>query len=70
MLIHIVTAGETLFSIAKEYDADPNVLSFDNDISDPTKLPIGMPIAIVRPITVHTVSSGETLYSVSGQSSC
>lgn len=64
MLIHTVSAGETLFSIAREYGADPNILAFDNDISDPTRLPVGMPIAIVRPITVHTVSSGETLYSI------
>ncbi|MBQ9847470.1 MAG: LysM peptidoglycan-binding domain-containing protein [Clostridia bacterium] len=64
MIIHTVSAGETLFSIAKEYGADPNVLAFNNDVSDPQRLPVGMPIAIVIPKTVHTVSMGETLYSI------
>ena len=64
MIIHTVSAGETLFSIAKEYGTDPNVLAFNNDVSDPQRLPVGMPIAIVIPKTVHTVSMGETLYSI------
>ena len=64
MIIHIVSSGETLFSIANRYGVDESVLAFDNDIANPLRLPIGQPVAIVNPTVVHVVSSGETLLSI------
>ena len=64
MIIHIVSSGETLFSIASRYGVDPSVLAFNNDVTDPLKLPIGQPIAIAQPIITHTVQSGETVASI------
>ncbi len=64
MQIHIVSSGETLYSIAAMYGVEPSVLAFNNDISDPLRLPVGQPVAVVIPTVVHTVGSGETLSSI------
>ena len=66
MQIHIVTSGETLYSIANRYGVDASVLAFNNDVADPLRLPVGQPIAIVKPIITHTVKEGETLFSIAG----
>ncbi len=65
MLIHIVQSGETLFAIASLYGVDESILAFNNDISDPLRLPVGQPIAVVEPTVVHIVKSGETILSIS-----
>ncbi len=67
MQIHIVTSGETLFSIAGRYGVDASVLAFNNDVADPLRLPVGQPIAIVEPIITHTVQGGETLFSIASR---
>ncbi len=64
MQIHIVSSGETLYSIAERYGVEPSVLAFNNDIADPLRLPVGQPVAIVVPTVTHTVQSGETLSSI------
>ncbi len=64
MLIHTVTSGETLYSIAARYGLDPSVLAFNNDIADPLRLPVGQPVALVFPTLEHTVSAGETVFSI------
>ncbi len=67
MQIHIAQSGETLYSIASRYGADPSVLAFDNDVANPYLLPVGQPIAIVTPTLTHTVQSGETLFSIASR---
>ena len=65
MLIHIVQSGETLFSIARRYGVESSILAFDNDVSNPLRLPVGQPIAVVEPLITHAVKAGETLFSIS-----
>ena len=67
MEIHTVLSGETLYSIARRYNVEPSVLAFNNDISDPYRLPIGQPIAIVYPKQTHAVALGETLFSIASR---
>lgn len=67
MLVHIVSRGETLFSIAERYGVDESILAFNNDISDPLRLPVGQPIAVAVPTVTHTVSLGETLSSIASR---
>ncbi len=64
MQIYTVQSGETLFSIAEAYGVEPSVLAFNNDVSDPLRLPVGQPLAIVLPTLTHQVQSGETLFSI------
>lgn len=67
MLIHTVTNGETVESIAELYGADPYILAFDNDVADLSGLPVGMALAVALPETIHTVGQGESLDSISRQ---
>ncbi len=67
MQIHIVTQGETVYSIANQYGVDESILAFNNDITDPLRLPVGMPVGIVIPEITHIVQEGETLFSIATQ---
>jgi membrane-bound lytic murein transglycosylase D len=80
-LIHTVTSGETLFSLAKKYNVSVNDLQNWNNLNDNAiqfgqKLIVGKGLnaepkssSIVEPNTAayrfHKVLSGETLYSIS-----
>lgn len=64
MLLHTVTAGETMFSIARIYGVPAKNLIADNGILNPERLPVGMVILVTEPISTHTVAGGETLYAI------
>lgn len=64
MTIHIVKSGETLFSIAREYVVNPDILAINNGITGTRRLAIGQSLIIVFPKTTHTVQQGETLFTI------
>jgi len=64
MLIHIVSQGETIFSIAQKYGVSAEILAFNNDINFENPLPVGQPLAVVIPTVIHTVLNGQTLESI------
>ena len=64
MLLHTVTAGETMFSIARIYGVPAKNLIADNGILTPERLPVGTVILVTEPISTHTVAGGETLYAI------
>jgi murein DD-endopeptidase MepM/ murein hydrolase activator NlpD len=77
-LVHVVTRGETVYSISRHYSVSQEALMRRNDISDPSKLSEGMrlviptaaevspaPSAAVKSVYFeHTVLPNETLYSI------
>ncbi len=67
MIIHTVSPGDTIFSVANQYGVDESILAFNNDVTDTLKLPVGMPIGVIIPETIHTVGVGETLSSIANQ---
>lgn len=67
---HIVQSGETLFSIARDYDLSVGDIRRWNQLQDDrltpgTELKIGPPIR--ENSTTHTVQQGETLFAISRQ---
>lgn len=64
-MIHVVKAGETIYSIAEKYGVSPQRLLFDNQINSANKLAIGQAIVVLVPEIIHTVKPGENLYSIS-----
>lgn len=64
MIIHIVKSGETLFSIAREYSVNPNILAINNGITGNRRLAIGQSLIVVFPKTTHIVQQGETLFTI------
>ncbi len=64
MILHILSPGETLYSVARRYGIPPANLAADNGILTPERLPTGMVLLISEPVSTHTVAPGETLYSI------
>ncbi len=44
--VHIVAAGETLFSIAQRYGVDTTTLAQFNDLADPREIFVGQPLSL------------------------
>ncbi len=64
MIFHETAPGETLTSIAKDYGTTVQMLIDYNGIPNPENLVVGQCIVIVYPKIIHTVISGENLYSI------
>jgi len=65
--IHVVTQGETLFSIANTYNTTAAAISDANELDAPNNLVVGQ--ALVIPIVgqFYFVQPGDTLYSIGNQ---
>lgn len=64
MDIHVVKAGESLYSIAQDYGVSQARLMADNQLPDPSRLAVGQTIVVRYPQAVYTVQPGDTLESV------
>lgn len=64
MKIHVVQAGESVWSIASDYGVDPDRLAADNAVPTSGALAVGQTLVIRFPRQVHVVRSGETLTSI------
>lgn len=67
MLIHIVSEGDTLFSIAQQYGVSETLLRRQNQVPENGQLVVGQTLVILFPAAVHTVSVGDTLSSIAAQ---
>lgn len=67
MIFYEVKAGDTLTSIARNYKTTVPSLVLYNGIPNPENLAVGQCIVIVYPELVHTVTYGETLFSVANR---
>ena len=65
MQIHVVSAGETLTSIAKQYNTTVKIITEVNELPNPQELVVGQSIAIRIPSLVHTIVEGDTLEGIS-----
>ena len=64
MKIHVVQAGESVWSIASDYGVDPDRLAADNEVPPSGALAVGQTLVVRFPRQVHVVRSGETLTSI------
>ena len=64
MTIHVVSPGETIFSIARQYGVSPDLLQRQNDVPLDGSLVAGQTLVILFPQQTHTVQGGETLQSI------
>ena len=64
MVLHTVTKGETLYSIANHYGVNEQRLRINNGIDEDARLAVGQCVAVMFEQLLHTVSPGETLYSI------
>ena len=65
MIIHVVSRGETLSGIARQYGTSVSRIISDNALSSLPYPVVGQALAILIPEIIHTVSAGESIYSIS-----
>jgi len=67
MLIHVVTRGETIYSIAAAYGVDPQRLMWDNGIGAEGALAVGQALLLLFPRQLHAVQEGDSLTAIAAQ---
>jgi len=67
MIIHVVSAGETLWQIANHYGVPVQSITLLNALATPDQLAIGQSLVIPSPYTTYTVKSGDTLWAIAQQ---
>ena len=66
-ITHVVQKGETLYSIAKQYNTTVEAILKLNNLSDPAKITVGLVLKIPAPpaqTSSYTVKKGDTLFSI------
>lgn len=64
MIIHTVSSGETVNSIARMYGVPPSRIIQDNELALPGQLTVGQTLVITQPTATYTVKNGDSLYSI------
>lgn len=64
MIIHIVQSGDTIDTIAEQYNISAAKIIIDNEIPEPYTLVQGQSIVIVYPEQSYIVQEGDTLESI------
>ncbi|MBS4178959.1 LysM peptidoglycan-binding domain-containing protein [Lederbergia citrea] len=64
MIIHVVSSGETLRSIASRFGSTVQQITVANELPNPDRLLIGQALVIPIAATHHTVRRGETLWQI------
>ncbi len=67
MIIHTVTPGETVYTIASLYGVSASQIIEDNQIENPENLVQGQALLILRPTEFYTVKEGDTLSSIAAE---
>ncbi|MBQ9393813.1 MAG: LysM peptidoglycan-binding domain-containing protein [Oscillospiraceae bacterium] len=64
MSIHVVSAGQTVSSIAAQYGVSPVTLARLNELPPGGELAVGQALVVQFPTQTHTVTPGETLFGI------
>lgn len=64
MIIHVVQPGETIYTIAADYNVSVTRLAEENGIIDTENLVVGQTIVITYPEQVYIAQEGDTLESI------
>ncbi len=65
IIIHLVSDGETISSIATRYGLKPSTIFWENNLTDKSKIKPGQELNILPVDGVrHKVARGETIYSI------
>ncbi len=66
MNIHVVQPGETIYTIAADYNVSVTKLVEENGLTNPENLVVGQTIVIAYPEQVYIAQEGDTLESIAG----
>ena len=65
-MIHVVSSGETLYSIAQMYGVSVERIRYDNQLFSQAGLAVGQSLLILQPEIIHIVEPGESLEDIAG----
>jgi len=64
LVIHTVSPGESVYSIARFYGVSPSEIIQANRLTQPDALVVGQALVIPGNFTAHTVTAGESMYTI------
>lgn len=64
MIIHVVSPGESIYTIAQLYGVSPQKIIADNELENPGRLVVGQTLVILEGTRRHVVAPGESVYSI------
>ncbi|MDD4843370.1 MAG: glycosyl hydrolase family 18 protein [Anaerotignum sp.] len=64
MTIHVVSAGDTIYTIAEQYNIPVRQLMENNAITNPNLLTLGQALLILQPEQTYLVQPGDGLFSI------
>ena len=64
MIIHVITSGDTIYSISQKYGVPVQTILTANESINPNNLAVGQAIVIPGNFFQHTVQNGETMYTI------
>lgn len=64
MIIHVVQPGDTIYTIASQYNTSAQKIITDNELQNPNELVVGQTLVILVPDQVHVVQPGDTLENI------
>lgn len=67
MIIHVVTAGDTISMLSERYGVNPDNLMADNGLRMGETLVIGQALVVAIPEQLHVVQEGESLSQIAEQ---
>jgi len=67
LIIHVVKAGDSLYSISRRYGVPVSKIASDNEIELKQSLVIGQTIVVMTGTRQHRVKAGESLFSIARQ---
>lgn len=67
MVIHVVKAGDSLYSISRRYGVPVDKIVSDNELDPSKSLVIGQTIVVMVGTRQHTVRAGESLFTIARQ---
>lgn len=64
MTIHVVSAGDTIYSIAEQYNVSVRLIMENNGIANPNLLTLGQALLILEPDVTYQVVPGDSIFII------
>lgn len=64
MTIHVVSAGDTIYSIAEKYNVSARLIMENNGITNPNLLTLGQALLILEPDVTYQVQPGDSIFLI------
>lgn len=67
MVIYVVREGDSVYSIAKMFGVDPNIIIADNELADPNSLVVGQTLVIFTDRLNYTIGNRDRISNLLNQ---